>query len=243
MPGRSRWAAAAVSPVLLISDLGRPERFLHMLRVASPTSPMSMGTWVLTGLGGSLAASTAHALWGWFPRLSVLSKATAGLLGPALSTYTAVLVANTAVPAWHEGRRELPFVFAASSAASAGGALMLAAPAGQDGPARRMAVLGAAGEQVAVRAYERRLRSVGIEDAYREGTAGRLSKLSAGLTVGGGLLAAAGRRRRGLGLAGAALLVGGAAVQRWAVFAAGQRSSRDPRHTVGPQRARRAAAD
>src|SRR5262249_3084194 len=32
---------------LLIYDLGRPERFLNMLRVFRPTSPMSVGSWLL----------------------------------------------------------------------------------------------------------------------------------------------------------------------------------------------------
>src|SRR5919199_1448328 len=42
---------ATVSPVLLISDLGKPERFYNMLRVVKPTSPMSVGTWVLFASG------------------------------------------------------------------------------------------------------------------------------------------------------------------------------------------------
>src|SRR5919112_2076566 len=47
------------SPVLLIMDLGRPERFYNMLRVFKPTSPMSVGTWILTGFGNSLGAAAA----------------------------------------------------------------------------------------------------------------------------------------------------------------------------------------
>src|SRR5712671_5144251 len=34
-------------PALLIKDLGRPERFLHMMRIFKVKSPMSMGTWAL----------------------------------------------------------------------------------------------------------------------------------------------------------------------------------------------------
>ena len=52
------------------------------------------------------------------------------MLGLPLATYTAALIANTAVPAWHEARRELPFVFAAGAAASAGAALDRADAAG-----------------------------------------------------------------------------------------------------------------
>src|SRR5215216_2591916 len=45
--------AAPASPILLISDLGRPDRFYNMLRVFKPTSPMSVGTWVLSSFGAA----------------------------------------------------------------------------------------------------------------------------------------------------------------------------------------------
>ena len=69
-----------------------------------------------------------------------------------MATYTAVLLANTAVPAWHEAHRELPFVFAGSGAAAGGGLTMALMPVAESGPARRMAVAGAALELAAVRA-------------------------------------------------------------------------------------------
>src|SRR2546426_4233470 len=56
----ARWIAAAgavISPALLISDLGRPSRFLNMLRVFKPQSAMSVGAWTLVGF--SAGASTA----------------------------------------------------------------------------------------------------------------------------------------------------------------------------------------
>ena len=62
---------------------------------------------------------------------------------PPLSTYTAVLIANTAVPIWHEARHELPFVFAAGAAASAGGAATIAARPPTPAPARRLGVAAA----------------------------------------------------------------------------------------------------
>ena len=57
-------AGAAVSPALLISDLGRPERFLNMLRVFKVTSPMSVGSWILSAFGAATAAGALHALGG-----------------------------------------------------------------------------------------------------------------------------------------------------------------------------------
>ena len=86
---------AAVSPPLLIADLGRPERFYNMLRVFKPTSPMNIGTWILTAFGTATGVAAASDVLGILPRAGRASEALSALLGPALSTYTAVLVADT----------------------------------------------------------------------------------------------------------------------------------------------------
>jgi hypothetical protein len=46
-------ALASASPILLISHLGRPERFLNMLRIVKFKSPMSMGVWGLLLYSGT----------------------------------------------------------------------------------------------------------------------------------------------------------------------------------------------
>src|SRR3954468_8161720 len=89
-------AGVAASPPLLISDLGRPERFLNMMRVFKVTSPMRMGSWILAASGGAPPVPSAHELFGWFGRLGPLAKLASTALGPALATYTGVLVADTA---------------------------------------------------------------------------------------------------------------------------------------------------
>ncbi|KKW65412.1 polysulfide reductase, partial [Mycolicibacterium elephantis] len=54
-------ASVLASLYFLIADLGRPERFHHMLRVAKPSSPMSVGTWILSAYGpGSGVAAVAE---------------------------------------------------------------------------------------------------------------------------------------------------------------------------------------
>jgi hypothetical protein len=229
-------AALAVSPALLIADLGVPARFHHMLRVAKPTSPMSLGTWVISSTAPAVALAWTRSTLGWFPRAGRAGAVTATVLGPMVATYTAVLIADTAVPIWHAARRELPFLFAASSAASAGGAaVVLTAPAGA-GRARRVALGGAVAELAAMRFMERRLGE--LAEPYHQGTAGRLARASKACTLAGaGLLAARGRRRAGA-VTGGALLLAGAALERWAVFKAGHASASDPRYTVAPQRAR-----
>ncbi len=229
-------AAIAVSPALLISDLGRPDRFLNMLRVVKPTSPMNVGTWVVTASGAASGVAGTCELLGILPRVRAAATTAAGLLAPFLSTYTAVLVANTAVPVWHEARRELPFVFAGSAAASAGAAVALATPARSAGPARRFAVAGAALELAAAEVMERRLGFVG--EPYHEGEAGRFSRLAKGLTASGAAVTALAGRRRAGAIAGGALLLGGGLAERWAVYRAGFQSARDPKYVVRSQRAR-----
>jgi Polysulphide reductase, NrfD len=235
-------AGVTASPALLIADLGRPERFLNMLRVVKVTSPMSLGSWGLVAAGPAAAIGTAHAWLGWFPRLSVPARVVALALGPTLTTYTAVLLADTAVPAWHAGRHELPFVFAGSAMASAGGAAAALTPRSDAGPARRLAVVGAALGTVTMELMRRRLGVVG--EPYRAGRSGRFARSAQILRAGGAaLLGARGRGSRAAAVIGGAGVVAGAICQRWAVFEAGKASARDPKYTIAPQRERLATSD
>jgi hypothetical protein len=229
------FGAIGASPLLLVSDLGRPARFHHMLRVFKPTSPMNIGSWILTATGAAIALATARSALGWFPRLGRAGGATA-VLGPALATYTGVLVADTAVPVWHEARGELPWVFAAGGAMSAGSAVALIDGAA---PARRLALLGAAGELASTAVMERRLGDLG--EPYHEGAAGAAARAAKALTAAGAVAMAVGGRRRGGAVVGSALMLAGALATRWAVYKAGFQSAEDPKYTVGPQRARRQA--
>ena len=192
--------AIGVSPALLIIDLGRPERFLNMLRMFKVTSPMSVGTWIVTFSGLASGLATSLEILGRLPRAKLAAEAAAGALGPFLSTYTAALLADTAVPAWHEARRELPFVFAGSSAASAGAACAMIAPARSARPARRLAIAGAALELTAASVMERRLGF--LAEPYKRGRAGALATAAKALTAAGALtmlLQGRQRTRRGRG--------------------------------------------
>lgn len=247
---RSRIGAAGALLVgvwLLVTDLGRPARFLHMLRVAKPTSPMSMGTWILTAYGPfavvAAAAELAPRRWrdAWPVRLLRWASRPAGLVAagtaPAVAAYTAALLAQTAAPGWHEVRRELPFVFTGSAAASGGGLGMLLAPVGEAAPARVFAAVGAAGELAASRLMEHRM---GLErEAYRTGRAHRLRRGAEILTTAGlaGTVLVAGRGRAGAAASGLCLLAG-SALQRFGVFEAGVATTKDPKYVVVPQRER-----
>ncbi len=238
---RRSWLIAlggiSVSPLLLTSDLGRPMRFLNMLRVFKVTSPMSVGSWVLTIAGAVTAPAAASSVLGRPRRLGRIAQYVAGALGLPVATYTAVLVSNTAVPVWSEARWELPLSFAASAAASAGAAATLATPRELAAPARRLAIGGAVVESVVTEIMERRLGELG--EPYREGVAGKLANAAKGLTlVGATLMAVGARRSRPVMAAGAVCLLAGSACERWTVFKAGFASVKDPKYTVGPQRDR-----
>lgn len=227
---------AVASVVALVHDLGRPARFLNMLRVFKPTSPLSVGSWILAPFSGLAAGAAASSVSGKLPLLGRAAGAAAGTLGPAMCTYTAVLLADTAVPAWHEGYRELPAFFAGSALTSGAGVGLLAAPLSQQRPARRMGLLGCA---LDVAAGVRLERGHGIvSEPYREGRPGRLLRVARGLNVAGAALSVAGRRSRVAGaLSGAAYLAAGLTT-RFGVFDAGMVSSRDPKYVVIPQRER-----
>jgi hypothetical protein len=238
--GLIRLAGGTVSPVLLITDLGVPARFFNMLRVFKVTSPMNVGSWILAATGTTAAGATAHELFGVLPRAGRVARALSAIFGLPLATYPAALLANTAIPVWHEGRRELPFVFAGSSAASAGAAAAIVTPAREAAPARRLAVLGVIVEGLSTQLMQRRLGE--LAEPYRQGEAGTYAKLARGFSVlGAAVMAARGRGRAGA-LAGGAMILGGSVLTRWTIFKAGVQSAKDPKYTVALQR-RRIASD
>jgi formate-dependent nitrite reductase membrane component NrfD len=125
----ARWLAAvggAASPALLVSDLGRPDRFLNMLRVFKLRSPMSVGAWTLVAFSNAAGANVfartlVRATGGRLPvkvvadAAEVLSAAT----GLVLSTYTGVLIGATAIPVWSRNVALLPIHFGASGLGTA----------------------------------------------------------------------------------------------------------------------------
>jgi hypothetical protein len=228
---------AAAGTVALVHDLGRPERFLNMLRVFKPTSPLSVGTFILAPFSALSGAAAASNVTGQLPRLGRLAGGGAAALGPPLATYTAALVANTAVPAWHEAHRELPFVFGGSGAQAAGGLAMLLVPVDQAGPARRMALAGAAIEIVAAESIV--LRRGLVAEPYRTGAPGRLMRIARNFTVvASAATVVAGRRSRVLSAVAGATYVAASVTTRFGVFEAGLASARDPKYIVVPQRER-----
>ncbi len=233
--------ALGISFVALIRDLGRPERFVNMLRVFKPSSPMSVGTWILSAYAPFNFAAGASAATGLYPGVGAAAAVGAAGLAPLVATYTAALISDTAVPAWHGGHRQLPFLFAGSAASAAAGFGLVAGPMREAAPARRMAVLGVALELGAGRVMERELGVVA--ETLHDGAAGCRLRLAKVLTAAGALGAAtAGRRNRIAAAGSGAALLAGSALTRFGLFAAGMASARDPKYTVVPQRERADAA-
>ncbi|HEY7487650.1 MAG TPA: NrfD/PsrC family molybdoenzyme membrane anchor subunit [Streptosporangiaceae bacterium] len=246
-PGLARGAktgavcAVGLAVAALVHDLGRPERFLNMLRVIKPSSPLSIGSWLLAGYGPLATGAALADLTGRFRRLGRLATLGAAALGPAVAAYTAAVISDTAVPAWHEAYRELPFVFTGSAATAAGGLGLITAPTREAGAARGLALAGAGAELAAVRLMDRRLGLVG--EPYRTGRAGRLLRAAEILTVTGIVGAFLGHRSRPLSALSGAALLGASAASRFGVFQAGLASAADPKYTVQPQRERLAGKE
>ncbi|MEB3050931.1 NrfD/PsrC family molybdoenzyme membrane anchor subunit [Mycolicibacter sp. MYC123] len=246
-------AAVILSAAALISDLGRPERFVNMLRTIKLTSPMSVGSWVLsafsTGAGVAAAAEVDRLTGGRLP-LGPLRGVLRAVEGPAgleaavfaapLAVYTAVLLGDTATPTWHGAHRDLPFVFVSSAGLASGGLAMLTTPVAEAGPARRLAVLGVLGDVIATRVMEQRMDPVAAEPLH-QGRAGAMLRASERLAVAGGIGTLLGGRHRFVAALSGLALLAASALTRFGVFEAGIASAKDPRYTIEPQKRRLAA--
>jgi Polysulphide reductase, NrfD len=231
-------ASAYAGGAFLTLELGRPERFLHMLRVAKPTSPMSVGSWILSAHSGLVSAAAASEVTGRLAGAGTMAGAASALTGPLLAAYPAVLLANTAVPAWHAAHRELPLLFVGGAMTAAGAAGLAASAVARDrsdfDAAYRLAMIGAAVESVGGYGLERMSGLVG--EPYRTGPGGQMLTVARYLTISGGVVALAARRSRTAAAASAALLTGGGLCAKFGVLRAGKASAADPKYVVASQR-------
>jgi formate-dependent nitrite reductase membrane component NrfD len=240
---RSRWVSVAgcgLGTAFLIADLGRPERFLNMLRVFRPTSPMNVGSWVLSGASGlSTGAALLSKPVGLLGGAGDMAGVGAGALGMPLAGYTAVLLSNTAVPIWQAAQRTMPPLFVASAAASAAGVLsFLRLSDREKAIVRRFGLAGSAAELIAAAALQREAGSVAEVGApLRRGVAGALWAASRTLAGTSLLLALAPARWRWARTASAVTAVAGGLSLRFALMQAGKASSRNPRASIAQQRA------
>jgi formate-dependent nitrite reductase membrane component NrfD len=233
----SRWLAAiggAISPALLISDLGVPSRFLNMLRVFKIQSAMSVGSWTLVAFSNSAAAA---ALLGEFQRrrptgfvnvITDTAQAASTLTGMILATYTGVLIGATAIPAWNEHVGTLPIHFATSGTAAAASILELA---GNESEALNRIAIGAAAMETCM-GVSLELDSSPASKPLKSGGSGWAMRgaglLSGPVPLGLRLLSLGMKsRKRGLRRAAAVSSIAGSLLTRFAWVGAGKTSAAD----------------
>jgi formate-dependent nitrite reductase membrane component NrfD len=240
---RCRWIGAVgggIGSALLIADLGRKSRFFAMLRVLRPSSPMSIGSWVLATATPLSAGSALLTLQrdGVLRAAGQLAGASAGILGMPLATYTAVLLGNSAVPLWLTTRNTMPLLFGASSAASLGSVFdLMRLNREERSIATRFQLVGRVAELAAAEAVERQACSnERVGRPLREGVSGAIWQAAKVLNVASLVLTIMpGNSKMRRRIAGVCGILGGIAV-RFAIFHAGKASTRDPRATFEQQR-------
>lgn len=228
-------AGSLASGFCLIADLKKPSRFINMLRVFKPSSPMSVGVYLFSIFAGASVTAAACELTGVARVLGRAAEAVAGITGPFMSVYTSVLISDTAMPAWFYARRSLPLLFAATSAATGGAIGLCFAPPQSVNPARRLALAGAIAVPLALRRVYAELGPV-QRRAYQKGKAGtfvHLAKTLNAVAVLGAIAAPKGSAASRI--AGAALLAAGLA-ERMALYHAGKNSAEDPSFVIEAQK-------
>jgi formate-dependent nitrite reductase membrane component NrfD len=240
--------AVAPAPILLIADLGRPERFLNMMRILKPRSPMNTGAWCLVAFSGSGGLAVAADLAGR-PKAARGLGALTSLLGSYLGSYTGVLLACTAVPLWAGNRTILgpAFIATASATGAAATRLVLVAsglPRGH--PTRRaLSTIETASmlAELSISAFgERRLGDAA--DALRRGRPGIYFRTAKSLVALGLALRLVARRtgQREGDLASILYLAAGLAFRLAWVYA-GRTSATDDAAVAAMARGRRALHD
>lgn len=233
----ARWLAAiggAISPILLAADLGRPMRFLNMLRVFKPQSPMSVGSWALAAFSSSAAAA---ALLGARdgrssskPILVHSADTAAAATGMVLATYTGVLIGATAIPVWNESVGTLPIHFGMSGLAAATSILELL---GHTAPALNAAGLLASASETVIGAKIELSKRRALEP-LKQGKSGWMARigglLSGPLPLVLRLLAGKSQATRSVRLrqVAAASTIAGSLITRKAWLSAGRVSCEDP---------------
>ncbi len=245
LSGLFHWIGIAGSTAgagLLIHDLGRPSRFLAMVRVFRPTSPMNVGAWILGGAAPSAIATGLLLNRRGFPgKLGEFSGYVSGIFGAALATYTGVLVSNTAIPIWQASRRWLPVLFAASGGTTAISVVGLFRTGER---ARRLTMVFGTTVRVAEMAAALQVeRSAGavpeVGEPFHRGGSAVLWNAATGMTAASLAFSLFSRKSRKARIAAGLLGAAGSLCMRLAVHYLGEASARDPRASFAKGRSAR----
>ena len=234
------FAGATIGPLLLMRDLKTPRRWYNMLRIFRKTSPMSIGSYVLSAFG---AASSATAFGEWFQGrgasggLARVAELPAAAAGVGMLTYTGALLSSTSTPLWAAESPWLSARFAASGIASGAAALALCEQlAGRSANARvldAVAVSATATYAVLSHASQRQAENAGVAEPLKEGPHGTLYRIGSALSIPVPLACHAlslisGRRSRALSIAAAVCVLAGTALTRYSYLEAGKASAKRP---------------
>ena len=176
---------SAIGAALLVWDLRTPQRFYNMFRIFRPTSPMSIGTYVLSTFGASsaigavaefLAARFGRRRTAALQRAADMAQLPAAVSGAGMSVYTASLLAATSTPLWAAAPRELAARFGTGAVAAGAAALSLGERlGGHDRTADaldRVAALATVANLAATAAHESRIRAAGVRPGIGDAAAG-----------------------------------------------------------------------
>jgi formate-dependent nitrite reductase membrane component NrfD len=228
------FAALLPCPPLLIADLGRPDRFHHMLRVFKPQSPMNLGAWTLPAFAAPVSLLALAPLIG-LRRLPERAIHLAGLpFALIMLAYPGVLLTNTSIPLWSQCPW-LGALLGASSVSSAAGALSIAAALDrQVGPATRAALhnvkrAAQIAESAALVGYiaatgsaVQPLRRGRYSNLFRNGA------ILAGIALPALLSVVQRKPSRKTAIASGLLSIAGAFALKWSIVHAGRESAADP---------------
>jgi formate-dependent nitrite reductase membrane component NrfD len=229
----------------LIADLKTPRRWYNMLRIFRRTSPMSIGTYVLTSFGatsGITALATALPL----SPVARIMQWPAALAGVAMTTYTGALLSATSNPLWAAEYKTLSARLGIGAMASAGAALsLLETLSGRHANARKLdryALIAVGAQSALTYAAQRRYRAEGVGESMREPQGQALQLAGNVLTLGIPVACAIAARVRGhsatLSILASIGVLAGTAVKRWHHLTAGNASARRPeeylRYAGGP---------
>jgi formate-dependent nitrite reductase membrane component NrfD len=239
-----------LSPILLIMDLGRPERFYNMLRIVKLRSPMSTGSWALTifGVLSGLIAVAQAARDGLLGRDNDLVRLVKTFIpdrllsvvalpvGLYVGLYSGILLSATSVPMWARNFLLMGPTFLSSGLSTGLSAISFILHIGDWGEKKTLEALRRT-ERVAL-VIEGVLLAASLARMGRWGKplySKKLAPLFLGGTLLGGILAPfallTGRETRGKSLLSSVLVLLGGLALRFAMIEGGRHSARDPQAT------------
>lgn len=250
-------AGPVLGAPLLIADLHTPNRWYNMMRIFRKTSPMSIGSYLLTSFSATSGLTAAAQLIGGANPDSKMKRAAgvmqipAALTGAGMGMYTGSLLSSTSTPLWAAAPRLLTARFACSAVATAAAALSLGERWNGDrrncAPLDMLAMTATLAESAIARASEDRYRELGVASPIEGGGPQAVPHKLVGVI--GHMLplacfalnAVLPKKSKALSVTGALGVLAGGLLMRATVMNAGNRSAANPHDYLALTQPRQAA--